>query len=52
MPTLKIKVQPIIVKCTDIVCNMTKGLIGALGCGLGCGILVVCVESEEEVVKN
>ena len=38
---LKRKVQPIILLCTGIACNMMNVHNGVLGCRLGCGILLV-----------
>ena len=35
---LKKKVQPFIEECTSIASSMTRGVIGALGCGIGSGI--------------
>ena len=39
-------------QCVGIACCMIGDLMGALGCGLGRGILVVCVEGQEKFVKK
>ena len=36
--SIKMKVQPHILEHADIACRMMRGLMSALGCGLGRGI--------------
>ena len=44
------EVKSHILERAGMACSITGGLMGVMGCGLGCGIYVVWVEREEKFV--